>query len=80
MGKHVQWRKVEGDRFVDMRELVVRLGRSRNDIYKQARENPDFLELVKNGGKTGALDSKVRAYLDRLPKWKANITEENRAS
>ena len=59
---------VVGERFVPMSELVVRLGRSRCDIYKQSRLDPNFLELVQNGGKTGALDSKVRAYLASLPK------------
>ena len=63
------------DRFVNMRELVFRLGRSRVDIYKQARIDPDFLELVKSGGKTGALDSEIRRYLASLPKLKLATKE-----
>jgi len=49
-----------------MAELQVRLGCSRRLIYKLAQTSR--LELVKNAGKTGALDSAVRAYLAALPK------------
>ena len=67
---------VEGDRFVPLAELEVRLGRSRGDIYKQYRNDPTFLELVQSGGRTGALDSKVRAYLASLPKLKKSPARE----
>ena len=59
--------KVKADRFVPMDELEIRLGRTKRDIYRQMKK-PDFLPIVRSGGKVGCLESALLAYLKSLPR------------